>query len=741
MQQADEQRNTAVAVAPNRKKKKRILPAVCVSLIVLIIGTVGVLGWLDIIPVRSLFGGEVEGTAGRNLEWVIDGDTLIISGTGKMWNWEYDKPAPWFDMRDSIRHVLIKPGVSSVGTYAFVGLDNLSSMVLPSTITRIEDSPFSKTEPPKKFYYEGSVDEWEEIELPKDFPGIKPNYDTVMDDKLAYQVYLDAAEKLLASGAWSESMDTDIWLTPVDSDEGLLTTSLDYTVQISGYKKGDFSGATVSGNAHICLSGNGIVDDVTEFTFEGDNTELRYHYTQPMKSTITSYAPDDAGTLDGFFNTVNQLEQDETTFVVQSGNVIRFGINAETMKQLIGETVGQDQNVEMNFENCACTAEAKVAADGKLASLRMEFLLAMNIDGTEYSGDYSVYLWFGEYDKVEENDAAERNDVSVDIGNTDCFDSFSDVLESICNEIGFDDYTEPQKEYCRGGLFELYDRNALALMYYAKKHGELKPGFYTELWEENSDGKVSCVTRQLIREDSGIEDGVAVVCVREIDGVMYLNLSYRLVKNNVDVFKNQYYQIDTDDNVKLSYDFQSEDSVAYLSDHYMETDINSYSYQINGSDVDRATFYDTQDKMNYNNLILWLSADKTEMGFPGGDRFDKLFSQTVSDLSTYTGKWEIDFDTTESQTGVSAMDLFGSSYAAGSGLIIGGESEFSYYFPIGGSFLGSCTWENGLISYSVIFEETNTTKNGELIPEIVNGETFLTMKVSNNILYWKRVES
>lgn len=393
---------TGNPVTPPRKKKSRVLPAVCVSLIVLILGAVGVLSWLDIIPVRSMGGSAEDGTAGQNLEWLINGDTLVISGNGKMWNWTEDQETPWFKLRDSIHHVLVKPGVTTVGKYAFVGLGDLNSLVLPDTITEIEDSTFQNTDPPKKIYYEGSEEDWEEIDMPEDFPEIKPSCDTVMDDKAAYQVYLDAAEALLASGAWSESMDTDIWLTAADSDEGTLTTSVDYSVQINGYQRDDLSNTTVSGHARICLSGDKTIEDVTEFTFDGDNTELRYRYTQPFESEITSSAPDDAGILDSFFSTVNQLGQDETTYTVQSGNMVQFGINVETMKQLIGETVGQEQNVKMNFENCACTAEAEIAANGTLASLRMEFPLTMTVDGEEYTGDYSVYLWFGEYEGEDE---------------------------------------------------------------------------------------------------------------------------------------------------------------------------------------------------------------------------------------------------------------------------------------------------------------------------------------------------
>ena len=62
---------------------------------------------------------------GEKLTWTITDFTLIISGTGDMTNFDNENnPAPWSDVATYIyNNVIIEKGVTSIGDYAFTGLD------------------------------------------------------------------------------------------------------------------------------------------------------------------------------------------------------------------------------------------------------------------------------------------------------------------------------------------------------------------------------------------------------------------------------------------------------------------------------------------------------------------------------------------------------------------------------------------------------------------------------------------
>ena len=45
---------------------------------------------------------SAEGSCGSNLSWTLDGDTLIIKGSGAMQNWTEREMAPWYEYRNEI---------------------------------------------------------------------------------------------------------------------------------------------------------------------------------------------------------------------------------------------------------------------------------------------------------------------------------------------------------------------------------------------------------------------------------------------------------------------------------------------------------------------------------------------------------------------------------------------------------------------------------------------------------------
>ena len=79
------------------------------------------------------------GICGDNLTYTLDTNTgvLIISGTGKMENWNSESAVPWYSYRSSIRTVQISKAVTSIGAYAFHSCGNLTNITIPSRVTSI----------------------------------------------------------------------------------------------------------------------------------------------------------------------------------------------------------------------------------------------------------------------------------------------------------------------------------------------------------------------------------------------------------------------------------------------------------------------------------------------------------------------------------------------------------------------------------------------------------------------------
>lgn len=86
------------------------------------------------------------GSCGENLTWTLDSDGVLkISGTGKMTDYTTSAATPWKDQIMDIKTVIIEPGVTSVGDYAFYPpsysshdiSSNIESVTLPDTVETI----------------------------------------------------------------------------------------------------------------------------------------------------------------------------------------------------------------------------------------------------------------------------------------------------------------------------------------------------------------------------------------------------------------------------------------------------------------------------------------------------------------------------------------------------------------------------------------------------------------------------
>ena len=86
------------------------------------------------------------GKCGKNLTWWLNGDTLTISGIGDMktyFNGVGKKvTSPW-SKNNSIKKIILKEGVKTIGEAAFFHCVNLKEIIIPDSVSRIGSWAFA----------------------------------------------------------------------------------------------------------------------------------------------------------------------------------------------------------------------------------------------------------------------------------------------------------------------------------------------------------------------------------------------------------------------------------------------------------------------------------------------------------------------------------------------------------------------------------------------------------------------
>ena len=84
------------------------------------------------------------GICGENLTWTVEDTTLTISGTGPMYDYSEENPAPWYANRFSLRTFHIEEGITKIGDYAFYQQLFSGSVILPKSITKVGSKAFGE---------------------------------------------------------------------------------------------------------------------------------------------------------------------------------------------------------------------------------------------------------------------------------------------------------------------------------------------------------------------------------------------------------------------------------------------------------------------------------------------------------------------------------------------------------------------------------------------------------------------
>lgn len=148
----------------------------------------------DLAGNETLFGAEivcdyVSNNAGYGIRWTVDAETgtLTVAGKGAICDYSGIN-MPWYPQRETVKHILIEEGITSIGMSAFSGMKNAESVKIGSGVGLIDSGAFSgcsnlrRVEMPKtikticmvafdscpKFkcvFYAGSEEEWNKIDF------------------------------------------------------------------------------------------------------------------------------------------------------------------------------------------------------------------------------------------------------------------------------------------------------------------------------------------------------------------------------------------------------------------------------------------------------------------------------------------------------------------------------------------------------------------------------------------------
>lgn len=112
---------------------------------------VAVTGDADYVAVwESTLAVLASGTCGAAANWMLTDDgTLTIYGSGTMNAYSFNSTngstAPWATYRSSIKSVVIKDGVTSIGSYSFCKHTSLTSITIADSVTSIGSTAFAGT--------------------------------------------------------------------------------------------------------------------------------------------------------------------------------------------------------------------------------------------------------------------------------------------------------------------------------------------------------------------------------------------------------------------------------------------------------------------------------------------------------------------------------------------------------------------------------------------------------------------
>ena len=97
---------------------------------------------------KSAYGSGSCGAGGSNVTWSVeDGEggnvALIISGSGRMRDYDDKADLPWYSLREKIDTIVVRNGVSYIGDNAFADCYRAVSVTIPNSVTELGNNIFN----------------------------------------------------------------------------------------------------------------------------------------------------------------------------------------------------------------------------------------------------------------------------------------------------------------------------------------------------------------------------------------------------------------------------------------------------------------------------------------------------------------------------------------------------------------------------------------------------------------------
>lgn len=99
---------------------------------------------LCVCSVPAAYAVQTGGKCGDALEWTLSGDTLTITGSGAMYDYNELEMAPWYPYRKEISTLILPDGLTRVGDLAFYECSALRAVRLPDSVQEVGWFSFGK---------------------------------------------------------------------------------------------------------------------------------------------------------------------------------------------------------------------------------------------------------------------------------------------------------------------------------------------------------------------------------------------------------------------------------------------------------------------------------------------------------------------------------------------------------------------------------------------------------------------
>ncbi len=115
---------------------------------------------------------------GENAEWDFADGVLTISGSGDMYDYVFDDgenaevTIPWWDVHTKIKKVVVKQGITSIGSCSFIYHTELTEIHIPKSVKKVRPSAFYNSFL-KDVYYKGTEENWAKISIGKENDPLK----------------------------------------------------------------------------------------------------------------------------------------------------------------------------------------------------------------------------------------------------------------------------------------------------------------------------------------------------------------------------------------------------------------------------------------------------------------------------------------------------------------------------------------------------------------------------------------